>query len=151
MKKVLSSVVLILLLSCSKPPKIRLQTENPYADYSLYPQDTVLVEILNGTGKDALGRYVADTLKSTRVLFNETLFIFDVIRIDNWYEPELDRSFVVDRKDSTGRNAKILCQASSISPPLIEIKKNCMNDVTIIIGPDYEKYFGCMDSFNKIW
>ncbi|MBN1620888.1 LytR C-terminal domain-containing protein [candidate division WOR-3 bacterium] len=151
MKRSILIILLTTFLSCSQPPKIKMEDENPYVDYSGYPQDTVLVEILNGTGKDALGRFVADTLKSTKALWNETLYVFDVIRIDNWYEPELDRTFIVDRKDSMGRNARILCEATSVDPPLVEIRKNTMQDVTIIVGPDYEIYFGSMDSSDKIW
>ncbi|MBN1150878.1 LytR C-terminal domain-containing protein [candidate division WOR-3 bacterium] len=151
MKAVQISLFFFLFLSCSKPPLVEVDKDIQNSEFSAYPQDTLMVEILNGTGKDALGRFVADTLRSIQVVYMDTVYYFDVIRIDNWHEPELDRSFVVDRKDFNGKNAKILCLASSINPPLVELRKNSMSEVTLIVGPDYENYFGCMDSFNKIW
>ena len=149
-KLVFSFVLFSVIFSCTEPPNISVG-EDPYTEKVDYPRDTIRIEVLNGTDIDNLARYVADSLRLTDHIYNDTLFSFDVIKIDNWFDPDLERSCVVDRQDSSGAYAEILCSATGITPPLVEIKKGVVYHVTIIVGPDYSEYFGNMDSILKIW
>jgi len=141
-------ILIITLISCQEIPK----TQDSNSDVSIYEvenanfHDTIIIQLLNGTGISNLARYISDTLRLTKFVLNDTLYYFDVIEKDNWQDNAIERCFVVERDDSNGRNVKVLSQAFNIEPPLIELKENEVYEVTIIIGPDYEKYFGIIDS-----
>lgn len=146
-------ILIIALISCQEIPKV--QEENN--DISIYNidnanfHDTIIIQLLNGTGISNLARYISDTLRLTKFVHNDTLYYFDVIEKDNWKDLAIERCFIVERDDSNGKNVKILSIAFNIEPPLIELKENEVYEVTIIIGPDYEKYFGAIDSSKNIW
>ncbi|KQC13936.1 MAG: hypothetical protein APR63_06865 [Desulfuromonas sp. SDB] len=143
---------IIFVYSCSTPPPIEIEPQDTYQqDTVKYNYDTIFVEVLNGTDINNLARYIADTIRMMKYIENQTMYRFDVINVDNWNDPDLDRCFVVDRRDTTGYYAKIVSSATAIKPPLIEIKTDAIFQVTVIIGPDYARYFGELDSMGIIW
>jgi hypothetical protein len=125
---ILSSVIIYMFYSIY----IKVANRNTDSSSSLNDQtaaDMIQVDVLNGCGVGGIGDRFTDFLRTNG---------FDVVKVGNYVNSDLDESLVIDR---TGNMANALKVAKALGIKnqnvIQQLNKDYFLDVSIVVGRDY--------------
>jgi hypothetical protein len=96
----------------------------------------IRLEVINAAGRYQLARKVTFILREKG---------FDVVYFGSSKE-RLEHTVIVERADSTLKNAKLLGEVIGCKNYLLEIDPDKLLEVSLLLGGDYKKYFPGIDT-----
>lgn len=93
----------------------------------------IRVQVLNGCGVDRLAQRVTDILREKG---------FDVVDFANARMSDLKETVVIDRQSPEKVNARVVARAIGCKNVTAEIDPLALQEVSLILGQDYKRYFG---------
>ncbi len=93
----------------------------------------ITVQVLNGCGVDKLAQEVSEIMR---------LKGFDVVDFANAPSGDIEKTVVIERATMDRSNAMVVARSIKCSNVTCEIDPLGLFEVTVVLGKDYERFFG---------
>ena len=132
-RKTVFVLILLGLLSASFVASLSYRLFRLRGEKGLEHLSRIRVQVLNGCGVDRLAQQVTDILREKG---------FDVVDFANAKMDDLERTVVIDRQSPRKVNARIVARAIGCRNMTSEIDPLALQEVSLVLGRDYRKFFG---------
>ncbi len=132
-RKTTFAVIVLGLLSISFIFSFSYRLTNLAGERGKEHLSQIRVQVLNGCGVNRLAQNVTDILREKG---------FDVVDFANAKMSDLEETVVIDRQSPEKANARVVARAIGCRNIACEIDPLALQEVSLILGRDYERFFG---------